>query len=237
MPRHTADSPPGIERPANAADALDWLRRLVPVAIADSQLALPTGGRDPTIQFAGALSLRLVERMDARDAGRGRWSVCAKQCNWSRIQSGGGPLAGQVKFFSYEERNDLSFYTEPSEGDARSWPVLNVESEAAHWYHVDENWFWNDYLWDYYKLFAARFPANLFVARVSSYSGVPTHQRMSDLLATLERAAFEKYQHLIPPGHPNWVVMLPGDGSTRVRLAAAVTSEGDQPAGFVDCWL
>lgn len=237
MNRHTADRPPDVLRPKTSDEALSWLLDLVPPAKADSNLLLPTGGRDATLHFAGALSLRVVERMDVREKSRGAWSVCAKECNWSRVRQGGGPLAPPVRFFSYEERNDLSFYTHSDDPNARSWPLLNVESEAAHWYHVDENWFWNDYLWDYYKLFAARFPANLFVARVSTYGGNSTEARMRALLDTLQRAALLKYQHLIPSGHPNWVVMLPGDHSRRLLLAAAVTPDDDGPAEFVHQWL
>ena len=81
----------------------------------------------------------------------------------------------------------------------------------------------NDYAWDFYKLFGRKTAAGLFVGRVAGKADDhDVFDRIGRLAATLEREVVEPFEHLLYPGQPLLVVLVPGSVVSKVRIGAIV---------------
>lgn len=215
---------PGFRVERDPAVWLDFLTKAIGRAQRDAGVLFPCVQRD-LIRFSTALAMRLAERLD-RPARQ--WRIAASPTTTGGVRvpedllhrlegalTPEGTLDGSA---AGEEGSDFVVFTQ---ADGREWPLVAMESEGAHWYETGPDYHWNDYLWDFYKLFGRKSAAMLMVARVSGHDGVRPPERMRALAETLDETAYRTHAHLLVPGQPVLIVLVPS-GRASLLLGAAV---------------
>ncbi len=197
------------------------LERDVSAALADASQTPPIRDQKNLMLFSFALSLRVAERLDP---GSEPWTVCAQRATFDRLDVLDEPASAVARIpndhrWMYEEGNDITYFFQRR---GRSWPLLSVESEAANWGQVEPG-DWNDYAWDFYKLFSSKAAASLLVSRVAGKRDQPNVRgRIERLAETLECDVYQKYRHLLWPGQPVLIVLMPGSQIDDMLLGTAV---------------
>lgn len=185
------------------------------LALQDAELTLPIRAQLDLMWFSYALTLRLGLRLDPEGTA---WSVYGQKATHERRCGPEAAFSRIKREWGYEERADLAIFTERS---GREWPLVTTESEAAHWYSLEDDDD-NDYAWDFYKLFSNRSPLCLMVALVRGHDGRTASDRIHMLAETLEQAVYQQYRHLLDPGQTIVVVLVPASGTGRALVGTAV---------------
>jgi hypothetical protein len=210
----------GVQGPASrwsASEWTSWLLKEVPAALKEVKLEVKVQAQKDLMWLSTDLALRVGMALDPGDAP---WSIAALPSTLERYWGPKNARNRVAKKWKYEEGVDFSIYTHR---DGHEWPLVALESEAASWHKVSPGP-GNDYQWDFYKLFGRRSASAVMVARVAGTAGDRNVAgRMERLSETMGNEVYRRYRHLLFPGQPVLIVLVPGSSIGEFLVGAAVS--------------